>query len=596
MQFESDLMRTSERQDGESLKQNDLADLLVEHLERIGVKYIFGVPGGAIEPLYNAMARSARRRGLRPVVARHEAGPAFMADGYARETGHLGVCCSTTGPGATNLITGVASAYVDHIPLLVITAQTSLHLFGKQTLQESSCTAVNTVSMFQSCTRYSSLVSHRGQLEGKLISALSAAQGPPAGPAHLSIPMDVLSAQRRMRVPNKGEYLPNLLRAPELVDQYAVGELLKELFAAKQVTMLLGDGCKGAIEQILHLAEMLQAPIITSPSGKRWMDHRHPLYRGVLGYAGHSSARAALLDRRNDLILAIGSRLGDMVFSDWEEDEEVNQKLIHIDENPENFSRSPLARLHVCGQLRSIFNTLKANIHLFHRSNSRGPMRAVAPENRECRIGAPLTLADPDSCESDAVPIKPQRLMQELSQRLPENCRIFVDAGNSWAWATHYLRPPSSGLYRVAMGFGTMGWAIGASVGSSLASPGCPTVCITGDGSLLMNGQELTVAVAEGLPVIFIVLHDQVLGMVKHGQRLGGAEEVAFELPPVDFAQMARAMGAEAVTVKTPQELLALDFTELGSRPGPTLIDVHIDSEEAPPMGSRMKTLGRGVN
>ena len=142
-------------------EQNALADQLVEHLEQIGVEYIFGVPGGAIEPLYNAMARSQRKGGLRPIVARHEAGAAFMADGYARETGKLGVCCSTTGPGATNLITGVASAYVDNIPLLVITAQTALHLFGKQTLQESSCTAVNTVAMFQHCTHFSSLVSHR---------------------------------------------------------------------------------------------------------------------------------------------------------------------------------------------------------------------------------------------------------------------------------------------------------------------------------------------------------------------------------------------------------------------------------------------------
>jgi acetolactate synthase-1/2/3 large subunit len=138
-----------------------------------------------------------------------------------------------------------------------------------------------------------------------------------------------------------------------------------------------------------------------------------------------------------------------------------------------------------------------------------------------------------------------------------------------------------------------MTWAIGASVGSALGSPASPTICITGDGSFLMSGQELTVAVAEKLPVVFVILNDSALGMVMHGQRLGGAEPVGFELPPVDFAQVARAMGAEAETVRNVEELTALDFTDICRREGPTLLDVYIDPEEVPPMGARMKTLGR---
>src|SRR5574340_1468484 len=143
----------------------EAVDLLVAYLEQIGIEYVFGVPGGAIEPLYNALARSARRGGPRPVVARHETGAAFMADGYARETGKIGVCCATSGPGATNLITGVACAYENEIPMLVITGQPSLHLLGRGALQESSGAGIDTVAMFRICTRYSALISHPDQIE-----------------------------------------------------------------------------------------------------------------------------------------------------------------------------------------------------------------------------------------------------------------------------------------------------------------------------------------------------------------------------------------------------------------------------------------------
>src|SRR3990172_5064205 len=172
-----------------------IADLIVAYLEQMGIEYVFGVPGGAIEPLYNALARSARRGGPRPVVGRHETGAAFMADGYARETGRIGVCCATSGPGATNLITGVSCAYENEIPLLVITAQPSLHLLGRGALQESSGAGFDTVAMFRLCTRYSALISHPDQLERQLTTALLSAYQPTPGPVHLSIPR---SEERRV--------------------------------------------------------------------------------------------------------------------------------------------------------------------------------------------------------------------------------------------------------------------------------------------------------------------------------------------------------------------------------------------------------------
>src|SRR5471032_3200980 len=176
---------------------SDMAGLLVSYLEQLDIDYVFGIPGGAIEPLYNAIARNQRRGGkLGHIVARHEAGAAFMADGYGRETGKVGVCVATSGPGATNLITAVATSYANDVPLLVISGQPALPSFGKHGLKDSSCTGVDVMSMFRHCTRYNSLVSHPMQLEGKLLTALQHAIHSPRGPVHLSIPVDVLRAPR----------------------------------------------------------------------------------------------------------------------------------------------------------------------------------------------------------------------------------------------------------------------------------------------------------------------------------------------------------------------------------------------------------------
>ncbi len=576
--------------------RGDLADLIIENLEKIGVEYIFGVPGGAIEPLYNALARSARRGSIRPIVARHEAGAAFMADGYARETGNIGVCCSTTGPGATNLITGVASAFADNVPMLVITAQTAIPHFGKRALQESSCTAVNTVAMFQSCTRYTSLVSHRGQFESKLISAIVATQGPPAGPAHLSIPMDILSLPRRFRPDEPSPRLDSLIKDRALADLDALEELCEELGKARRVALILGNGCSEGTEHILRFAKLINAPIVTGPSGKRWVDHSNPLYHGVLGFGGHQSANDLIHDPEIDLLLAVGTRFGELVFRGLEGDIEIQKKLIHIDVTSEHFTRSPNARLHVCGTFSSIFRTIIDRVTEAQRWGRTWPSNNLDIKTAPSQVAdlpPNVVLNDPESYTSNALPLKPQRLMRELTNRCPPETRFVIDAGNSWAWGTHYLFTKESGKYRIGMGFGAMAWAIGAAVGTSFGCLDKPVVCICGDGSFLMSGQEITVAVADKLSVIFVVLNDHALGMVKHGQRLGGGEQVAFELPPVNFADMAIAMGAQGIEVVTIEDLEALDFAAMAAHPGPTLLDVYIDPEEVPSMGARMKALGR---
>ena len=306
-----------------------IADLLVSYLAQLNVEYVFGVPGGAIEPLYNALARSMRHGGPRPIVARHETGAAFMADGYFRQTGKLGVCCATTGPGATNLITGVASAYENQIPMLVITGQTSLSNFGRGALQESSCTGTNIVAMFQYCSRYTTLVSHSHQLENKLVSAVIAAYGTPRGPAHLSIPWDILRCPAPAGKPSFD--LTRMIGQSALVDYGSIESLVREIGKARRLVFLIGSGCRESIDTITALAERVGADIIATPGGKGLIDHYHPLFKGILGFAGHTSARATLIHSEVDAVIAIGTSLGEWASNGWDCSAVLNGRLIHVD-------------------------------------------------------------------------------------------------------------------------------------------------------------------------------------------------------------------------------------------------------------------------
>ncbi len=596
--------------------ETQVADLIVSYLEQMGIEYVFGVPGGAIEPLYNALARSSRRGGPRPIVARHEAGAAFMADGYARETGKIGVCCATSGPGATNLITGVACAFDNGIPMLVITGQPSLPSFGKRALQESACTGINTLGMFRHCTRYNSLISHPEQIESKLITALQRAVRAPRGPVHLSIPLDIMKSPSPVSKPSYD--IADKIRPTSLLDTDATDQLADLLRQSKNVRLLIGGWCGEAIGTILQLAVERDIPFVTTPDGKGLVNPYHPLFRGVFGFAGHPSASTLLNDDNVDLILAVGTSMNEWTSSGWS-DSLLNGKLVHIDESAEHLARSPMARLHVRGRLISIFDRLIERSHKSRESsdfeyrrhrNSREPLQP-SPRND-------AMLADPEKYTSTASPIKPQRLMYDLGRLFPPSTRFLADAGNSVAWSTHYLSPADrrigerrmrgggrrrnngrrqteAGWLRLTMDFAPMGWAIGGAVGTAAGNPNVPVVCITGDGSLMMNGQEISAAVAEQLTVIFVILNDQALGMVKHGQRLAGAEQIGFELPATDFAAMARAMGADGYTVRSPEEMAALDIDAICRKKGPTLIDVYIDEEEVPPMNLRMQILGTDI-
>ncbi|MBI4357209.1 MAG: hypothetical protein HY559_04970 [Gammaproteobacteria bacterium] len=581
-----------QKEGGQALKEEvwEYGDLLLDHLARLGVEYVFGVPGGGIEPLYNALARSERRGGPRAIVSRHETGAAFMANGYARESKRLGVCCATTGPGSTNLITGVSCAFTDAVPILVITAQTALPNFGRGSAQESSCTGLNTVAMFEPCTRFNTLVSHVDQLENKLLIAISHAFGVTPGPVHLSIPLDIL----RMPAPKASfsrELNPFIEHeiCPNSNAQGVLGTLLEN---AKNITFVLGQDSESAIKDILTYAEQKGCAVVTTPMGKGLISAFHPLYRGVFGLAGHESAYQAVLPESAEFVVVVGTAFDECASGAWDTNL-LSNRLIHIDEDPNNLSASHMACLCVLGSPKQVFQKL-----LERTQNKTTQVSSASFSGYDKKFPAYFSAETREHClMQHSVPIKPQALFWTLSQLALPNTRVTMDIGNSFLWGIHYWMCNRRGeetrnLFHVSLGFGSMGWAIGASVGIATANRNNPVICFTGDGSMLMNGQEFTTALQENLNILFVVLNDSALGTVKHGQRLAQAEPIAYELPPVNFAAIGKAMGIRSYRIRTVSELMALNIPELLKQSGPTLLDVLIDKEESPPLGLRMKMLG----
>jgi acetolactate synthase-1/2/3 large subunit len=569
-----------------------LSDLIVDYLEQFGVEYVFGVPGSPLGPLFDALTRSERRGGPRAVLTRHESGAAFIADGYARESGKIGVCCSTTGPGATNLITGVASAYAEQIPMLVITSQTRIPDFSFGCFQDSSRDGVDIMGMFEHCTRYNSMVTHPNQLEKKLAAALTTALSTPRGPAHLSIPIDVFAAESSAPLSFAGLY-PLLSAGEASVDSAALERLGEEVTAVLgrqgKVVLLVGHNCAGAAGEITRFAELSGAEIVTTPRGKSVINPYHPLARGVFGCAGHASARRALEDGAVELILAAGTNLGEWSTSKWDP-VLMNGKMVHIHSDRSCFTRSPMARLHVPGTINAVFACLNERLaelqsagHLELSSGQAGESGAAA---RTGYMPSGIEVMNPECCLPAVAGqlLKAPQVYEKLINSLPRETRFFIDNSNSVPWSIHYFFHPRPESYHLSIEFATMAWAVGAAIGGAFADRRAPSVCIAGDGCYLMSGQEITVAVERQLPVVFVVLNDRAYGLIRHGHRVLGREKVDFAIPPVDFAMMARATGAEAFTVRDADELDLIDWQTLAARQGPTLLDVHIDPEEKPPL------------
>jgi acetolactate synthase-1/2/3 large subunit len=561
-----------------------VADLVLKYLEAEGVEYIFGIPGTSLVPFFDACNRNSN---IKPILAKHEGGAAFMADGYARVNESLGVCFGTSGPGATNLVTGVANAFVDNIPVLVLTGQVSTAAYGKGTFQDSTKKGVDSVLMFDPITKHSSMIISKYKASDEIREALRIALTDKKGPVHLSLPKDIMTEEIEVEVPSSSTYR----LSTEYFDRRLVIEAAKELMSANWPVILVGTGAvtSGACDDIRELAEMLSIPVATTPKAKGAFPEDHPLALGVLGLCGSPLAERCIKSGQTDVLLIIGASLNQITTMSWDPKLAPSKSLIHVNIDPAEIGKNYRADIPLVGDARTIVNEISFRIL---RYMVQGKEKVMNREEKIAQLRRETGMySEPEKLESNSVPVKPQRMVKELQEALPDDAILFVDTGNPICWAIHNMQFRKPNSFITPLGMLTMGYSTAAAVGGKLAAGERPVVALVGDGCFLMNGMEVATAVDYDIPVVWIVQNNARLGLVHELQKFSlGDKTVVTTFKEVNVAKIAEGLGTIAYRISKPSELKKL-LPEAISSGKPTVIDCLIDPDEVPPLTPYMEGL-----
>lgn len=563
-----------------------VARLILDTLKQEGVHTVFGIPGGPVTPLFDAIYHDPA---IRMIGTRHEAGAAFMALGYARLSGRLGACFLTTGPGTTNAITGIAAAKADSLPVLALSAQVATVAFGKGSLQDSTYDRGDVVEMLRPVTKLSAMLSNPRNAGMLLRQGIRAAMTGRRGPVHLNIPTDFM----RREVPASLQWPSRYRPASRPFDREAVKEAAEHLLAARRPAILAGNGVNlaGAQPELFELAELLAIPVATTPKGKGAFPEDHPLALRVFGLASSPWSEGYLLSGV-DVLLVLGSSMHEMSTQGWEERLQPTSALLQQDADPSVIGRNYPVSVGLVGDAKTTLRELLFHLRrLLERGEHPRPERDLDLAAFKARTPRVLEAAKMESAE---LPLKPQRLMRELDRALPRDAAVFIDSGNNTLWALHYLDATGRRAFIHNWGeFGAMGFGVAAAIGGKIAAPQRPVVAIVGDGSFAMTGMEVSTAATYGIPVVWVVLNDARFNAVHHGQQLQyGGRTIATEFHRMDLAAVARGLGAQGHRITAPEEVGPALAEALASGK-PTVLDVWIDGDEVPPIHSRVRALER---
>ncbi|MDD1747063.1 MAG: biosynthetic-type acetolactate synthase large subunit [Methanomassiliicoccales archaeon] len=527
---------------------------LLALLEREGVEVIFGYPGGVVIPIYDDLLDSE----IHHVLVRHEQCAAHMADGYARATGRPGVCLATSGPGSTNLVTGVATAYADSSPMLVLTGQVATHLIGTAGFQEA-----DTFSLMMPITKHNFRVLDPKQLPEAIKRGMNIARNGRMGPVHVDLPMDVMNGDVPERLMDESFPIPSPAE-----DFTQMLEAVRQLLNAERPAMLVGGGAiwANASPEVTRLAEMMLMPVITTIMGKGIIPEIHPLSTGILGMHGKEASRRALLEA--DLILAVGTRFSDRTIPNANEIP-MATKIIHIDIDPIEAGKDPRTKVRLVGDAKKALQQIIKGV---------GKAKLETPWSK--RIQEFKTKC---SCniDVDTMPIKPYKAIYELGKVITDDTIITTEVGQNQMWAAHFLKVRHPRQFITSGGMGTMGFGFPASLGAKMAYRNRPVIDIAGDGSIQMVFHEFATAMQEDLPVMVCVMDNGWLGMVKQWQKLFWGQRysgTSLHANP-DFVKLVEAFGAKGIRVERPSELEEAYRTGLKSDV-PILLDIIIDPEE----------------
>lgn len=570
-------------------KYASAVDVLLGALEAERVDHIFGVPGGALTPLHEALEERGK---IRHVLAKHEEGAAFMANGYARVRRGLGVCVATTGPGGTNALTAIAASFMDSVPTLLLTGQVSTRAFGRGALQDSSVFGVPLTDLFRHVTKMSAELSHPDRAAQLIRRAIRTALGGRPGPVHLSLPVDLLN--------QRSSYFdapPDRFRSASMpVDRPGIARLARLLVDAERPCLLVGHGTNisGAEDALRELAELLAVPVATTPMAKGCFPEDHDLSLGVFGFAGHPTADRYLLNSKVDVLVVLGSSLGELVTHTWDRRLLEPAAFVQVDIDPTAIGNNYPVDLGIVGDIRA---TLVELTEVCRRLL--GERRRVAPAAlQEARAAAMSIQQLGERAASSSTFVSPVDAVAVLQDELPENTLVFIDSGNCVSWMGRHFRARRPRSYFLNMGLSSMGHAVAAAIGGKLAAPDKPVVAIVGDAAFAMNGMEVHTAVEESLPIVWVVLNNGGHGMVYHGEKLLLGRHLGacrFRVP-LDVAALARALGAAGHRAETLGSFREQLRGALLART-PTVIDLQIDPEQIPPsLMLRARTVGASLD
>ena len=537
------------------------ATALMKALEKEGVKEVFGLPGGANLPMYDELGKS----NIRHILVRHEQSAAHMADGFGRVSRKPGVCFATSGPGATNLLTGIATAQADSAPMVAVTGQVPVAMIGKDAFQESDI-----IGMANPALKYSYQPRTPEEIPTMVKQGFYIAETGRPGPVLLDIPKDV--QQNEGNIP-----FPDEVRVPGYhpwtdPDMQNTGRAVELLLSAKKPIILAGGGViiSSAFAELQSIAELLMIPVVTTFKGKGAFPENHPLSLGPIGMHGHAEANKLMTEA--DCVLAIGTRFSDRSVGTFEEFEK-NLKIIHMDVDPAEIGKNQTTSVAVVGDVRTslrIFGKLLMDKAV--RASDDNPWLKHVKETRQYWR---------ENLKIHPGEMGAAKILRKLRELLPKESIVTTEVGQHQMWASLFFDAIHPGTFFSSTGLGTMGWGFPAAIGAKTARPDVPVVDIAGDGSFNMTEHSLATAVLEDLPVIVFLINNYSLGMVAQWQRtFYDRRMVGVDLKKCpDYVKLAESYGAQGIRAQSMDELEKAIKDGLNSDVA-TVIDIPIDPEE----------------
>ncbi len=532
------------------------SEILIECLKEQGVDTVFGFPGGAVLNIYDALYKA--RNEIRHILTSHEQGASHAADGYSRATGKTGVCIATSGPGATNLVTGIATAYMDSVPMVAITGQVSTALLGKDSFQEVDITGIT-----MPITKHNYIVKDVTKLAGIVREAFRIAREGRPGPVLVDICKDVTAAlaEYERKVPEQPQ------PTPLGVSEREAAEAAEIINKASRPVILSGGGVSiaGASDELVALAEKARIPVSSTLMGLGSFPGTHELFTGLLGMHGTRTSNMAVSEA--DLLIAVGARFSDRVISNVKRFA-PNAAIMHIDIDPAEINKNISVNYPLVGNVKKILKLLNTKVE--KRANTGWNTKI-----REWKQMYPLKY-------SNEGPLKPHYVVERIYEMTKGEALITTEVGQNQLWAAQFYKYSSPRQFISSGGLGTMGYGLGACIGAQIGRPEKKVINIAGDGSFRMNCTEIATAVEYKLPIIIAILNNHVLGMVRQWQEL--FYDGRFSATTIDrgtnFVALAEAFGATGINVTKPEEVDEALKKALASKDKPVLINFEIDRDD----------------